>query len=49
MMGLAIAYYIRPQQSMKLDLPENNKSEYRFNFNSEKTLKADYGEEIIPI
>ena len=48
-MALAIAYYIRPQQSMKLNLPENQKSEYRFNFNSEKPLKEDYGEELIPI
>ncbi len=48
-MALAIAYYIRPQQSMKLNLPEQQKSEYRFNFNSEKPLQEDYGEELIPI
>ena len=48
-MALAIAYYIRPQQSMKLNLPEQQKSEYIFNFNSEKPLQEDYGEELIPI
>lgn len=48
-MALAIAHYIRPQQSMKFNIPETQKSEYRFNFNSEKPLQEDYGEELIPI
>ena len=48
-MGLAIAHYIRPQQSMKLNIPEKQQSQYSFNFHSEKPLKEDYGEELIPI
>ena len=48
-MALAIGYDIRTQQDMKVKTPELPKSEYRFNFNSEKPARSDYGEELIPI
>ena len=50
-MALAIAYYIRPQQSFKLienkdinEIAEKLKSEFKFNTN--KTKKGDYGSKI---
>jgi len=48
-MALAIAYYIREQQDMVIKEPEQQKTETRFNFHSEKPLKEDYGEDLVPI